>query len=225
MVLDYEFDDSELDLTADEIREMQALRLKRIKQRKQDNSNSNYYFLKPKEGGIGIVHKRYWHVHHCLDDQGIRDSRIFLPEGCLEFEESSFNGSKKELQEYGFAYLKKPLWYFDAESRYHPTPRPFPQISFLCDTPEIQDLITNEYLTFLPPQSETLPDDWIKENYFKRIKGFAEQRGLVAIPTYVRDLIKGNVWGGADITLISKELYVALPNYPEKMQSYEIQPL
>jgi hypothetical protein len=137
-----------------------------------------------------------------LDDQGIRDNKIFL-DGCLEFVESTFNGSKKELQEYGFTHLKNTFWYFDAESHYHPTTKPYPSLAFLCDTHEIQDLITNEYLTFLPPQSETLPDDWIKENYFQRIKDFAEQKGLVAIPTYVRDLIKGDVWGGADITLIS----------------------
>ena len=83
----------------------------------ENNPNHDYYFMKsddPEDDLLFyIVHKRYWHLRHCIYDQSISGD-VTVPASFAEVSESTFETESEngiqELTNAGFTYLENPFW-------------------------------------------------------------------------------------------------------------------
>ncbi len=172
------------------------------------SSNTNQEFL--------IVHKRFWHLHHTIDDNHISDL-VALPEEFDEAMESTFeyDGSAEKgeclLKDYGFTKLANPFW--AALTVYVPIlGLGWPRLDITSDTPKIKTMIEEWVQKALPARSNNLPADWSKDNYLGRLSSFSQNNGLVHVVTSDYGSHKDR-WEGAGISVLARELFESLPKY------------
>jgi len=112
----------------------------------------NWYFIY--EGRFEIVHKNHWHLNHTLMDSHI-SSRVILPEGFEEVEESifEFEGSPRRglelLSAANFSKLERP-YYWDSALYIASTDDDY-RFYIICDSPAIRKVVAklpiNEKIT------------------------------------------------------------------------------
>jgi len=189
--------------------------------------NKDWYFFENKLNEtdedakipFNIVHKRQYHIKHSILSSHI-EHLILLPKGFCEAMESEFEyegdnkDSTKLLAQYGFTELKNPFYWFDALTQHLPLLKGGPRISFTSDTPEIKKTLDAWIAKELTAPSNKMPKDWNSIAYLEKIKNFAKDNNLVDVINENGRAYEG-VWGGADISLLSREVYASLPEYPE----------
>lgn len=189
-------------------------------------NNDHWYYMIGDEGyesdvTFNIAHKRHWHLHHTTEDRGI-SGLVKLPKGFDEIGESNFEykGSTEEAERLlalsGLTKLENPFWWQQALSVYVPINRVgWPRLDFKSDTPQIKELVTNFIVQGLPLRSDNLPTDWSRDSYLARIEEFARNHGLVHVVTSDYQVHDGR-WEGAGISLLSKDVFDSLPQFPKR---------
>lgn len=193
---------------------------------RKKNSNHWYYMLGDKgfesDTIFNIAHKRHWHLHHTTEDRHI-SGLVRLPKGFDEIVESSFEykGTMQEAERLlvlsGLTKLENPFWWWGpALLVYVPINRSgWPRLDFTCDTPEIKELVTQWVEQGLPQRSDKLPADWNKDDYISKLESFAGDHGLVHVVNQDYG-INETRWEGAGISLIAREVFNSLPQFPKK---------
>ena len=186
-------------------------------------NQDNWYFMFGSDDNkakpdFWITHKRYYHLHHAIDDDHI-GHLVSVPEGFDEVMESTFEyegtteNGERLLSAYGFTKLENPFMWGDALIVYVPFKiGGWPSLSMTCDTPEIKAQAQDWVRDSLPAKSDDLPSDWNELNYMAKIDEFARNNGLVTIVT-LDSGVRNGIWQGAHISLLSKQVAESLPEH------------
>jgi len=186
------------------------------------NQDNWYFFLGDaedrKKPDFSIVHKRYWHLHHAIDDGHI-GNLVAVPEDFSEAMESTFEydgkpeNGERLLRAYGFSKIENPFMWGDALIVYVPIKCVgWPRLSLTCDTPEIKAQTQDWVKNSLPTRSNNLPSDWSQPNYMAKVEEYARRNGLAAIVTSDFGVYKER-WEGASISLLSQQVANSLPKH------------
>ena len=173
-----------------------------------------YYFIRTEECErfIMIVHKRFWHRHHCVYDSHIKRF-LELPQEFFEVQESFFTyegeggirRGKKLLRELGFTELKS--FHSARVSHRCEIDGKTCNVGTCCDTPELSALLE--------------PFSLSHREYAER--GGMKFADIAAYQAWIEALAPGAVFeiistysGGITACLMHKEVAAALPAYPLK---------
>lgn len=195
-----------------------------IEKREEQNAkknNQDWYFITKKvpnelETIFCIVHKKYWHLNHSLDDSYIRNS-ITLPDDFFEIGDSAFTYDGKIenaeilLRKYGFSQIDE-FMYYDASVKYTPDTNNYQlQLELMCDTPDIKNLVQDWIRNTLPTESENLPFDWNLLNYISHINDFTKKHDLTQIVISDSNDTSKGIWQGAKVAILSQKIAEYLP--------------
>lgn len=166
-----------------------------------------------------IVHKRYWHLHHALEDRHI--SRLLrIPEDFSEVQESTFTYERSTeegerlLQQHGLTKHENPSWWCHGAHTFHsPIKDGREHIVCICDTPRIEQLV-QAWTPGIDRQFHQDPSTWSKAAYKALLRPFAKANGLRAIWTEDSGIDpKTQRWQGGKVSLLDKAVAESLPAY------------
>jgi hypothetical protein len=173
-----------------------------------------------------IVHKRYWHLNHSVEDRHI--SRLLrLPRGFDEDQESTFayGGPTKEgeelLQHSGLTKHEEPFWWCHGAHTFHCPLDGHERVTYICDTPRIRQLVT-AWMPGIDRRFQQNPSAWGKAAYQALLRPFTQANGLQA--AWTRDSgidPQTQRWQGGKVSLLDKAVAESLPAYSRAWRRQE----